>query len=259
MNGIVLEQDVPSEKLSQYAPERPHVYLVVVPAAQDDLGGAVGAGLHVGREVVVDEAATTKVNHFNLGPGVALDKYILRLQITVYEPKPMYEIQRSKYLLGYLLQTADCEILLFLHFPIVLAIFVEVISQQLCDDEKMFFVVEVVIESQQILIIEALTVLPNVSKQLDLVNALVEIVLVVLDDFHADHLLRVDVVALDGLREGRTAEVFYNLIATGDDGVYHYREFLGLLKSSLLPIKHYTEVVAVVYHPVKFSRIEYVV
>lgn len=66
----------------------------------------------------------------------------------------------------------------------------------------MLLVIEVVIEFKEVLLVQVLAISIDESQKLDLVHRLVEVVLVVFDDFHAHHLLRVDVIALDGLREG---------------------------------------------------------
>ena len=53
--------------------------------------------------------------------------------------------------------------------------------------------------------IKILTISIDVTEELDFINRLVEVVLVVFDNLHADHLLSVDIVALDGFGESRAA------------------------------------------------------
>ena len=63
----------------------------------------------------------------------------------------------------------------------------------------MFFVVEVIDQLKQVLLVQIFTVGVDVAQQFNLVNTLVKVVFVILDDFHADHLLSMDVVTLDSL------------------------------------------------------------
>jgi hypothetical protein len=65
----------------------------------------------------------------------------------------------------------------------------------------MLLVVEVVDHLEEILRVKVVTVGRDESEELDLIDTLIEVVLVVLDDFHANHLLSVNVITLDGFRE----------------------------------------------------------
>lgn len=71
LDGLVLEQHVPGPELGQNAAETPHVDFVVVFAADDNFGGPVGPALHVGAQMVVDEAAGPEVDDFHLASAVA--------------------------------------------------------------------------------------------------------------------------------------------------------------------------------------------
>jgi hypothetical protein len=81
-------------ELRQNAAQGPDVDLVAVRQAQDDLGGAVGARLDVGAEVVRGEAAAAQVNHLNLAPRVALHQNVLRLQVAVQQAQAVQEAER---------------------------------------------------------------------------------------------------------------------------------------------------------------------
>jgi hypothetical protein len=43
LHRVILEEDITSKKFSKDAAKGPHIYLVVIPASQDDLRGTVGA------------------------------------------------------------------------------------------------------------------------------------------------------------------------------------------------------------------------
>ena len=70
-----------------------------------------------------------------------------------------------------------------------------------------------------------------VPQQLDLVEALVEEVLVVLDDLDAHRLAGVQVEALHRLREGRRAEVLLDLVPRSDERVDTDGEVLVLFEA----------------------------
>ena len=123
----------------------------------------------------------------------------------------------------------------------------------------MLFVIEVVVELEEVFVIEAFTVGVDEAQELDLIDRLVEVVLVILDDLHADHLLSVDVVALNGLRECSRTQILNHLVAAGDDRVNDYWEILGLFEAGLLSVEDNSKVVAVVDDAVELCRIEVVV
>lgn len=98
----------------------------------------------------------------------------------------------------YPLESAYCKVWLsLLNISVVLRVFIEIISEELSDYEQMFLVVKEVVEFQEMLLIKIFTVSLDVSKQLDLIDTLVKVILIVLNDLHAHHLLSVDVIALN--------------------------------------------------------------
>lgn len=107
------------------------------------------------------------------------------------------EVQGVQDLLGHFLETRNVEVVLLLNLTVVLGVLIEVVSQELCHDEQMFFVVEVIEHFQEVLRIEIIAVGADESKEFDLIYTLIEIVFVVLNDFHANHLLSVDIIALN--------------------------------------------------------------
>ena len=80
----------------------------------------------------------------------------------------------------------------------------------------MLFVIEEIVHFENILLV-AVAILIDVPKELDLIDGLVHVILVVLDDLHANHLLRLNVEHLDCLREGGRAEVLKNLVPSGNN------------------------------------------
>lgn len=161
--------------------------------------------------------------------------------------KLMDVVESIQDLLGHLLQSGNVEVVLLLDLSVVLGVLVEVVSKQFRNNNEMLLVIKVVDHPQQVLLVQVVSVALDESEQLDLVNALVEVVFVVFNNFHADHLLSVDVVTLDCLREGSRAEILHNLISSSNDGVHDNWEVFGLLKPCLLAIKHYLEVVAIIH------------
>lgn len=109
----------------------------------------------------------------------------------------MNEVQSIQNLLGHFLKSWYVEIVLFLNLSVVLGILIEVISQKFRDNEKMLFVIKVVNDLQKIFRVKIFTVCTDKSEQLDLINTLVKVILIVLNNFHADHLLSMNIIALD--------------------------------------------------------------
>ena len=83
LNRVILEEYISSEELSQDASETPNVDLVVVAASENDLRGAIRARLHIGAQMVMDEAAAAKVDDLDLTARVRLDQNVLWLKVTV--------------------------------------------------------------------------------------------------------------------------------------------------------------------------------
>jgi hypothetical protein len=90
---------------------------------------------------------------------------------------------------------------------------VEVVFEQLCDEEEVLLVVEVVVEVQDVVRV-GVTLTVDVTQELDLIEALVKEVFVVFDDLKA-HLglardtrdtVRVCVVACESRRESKKHE-----------------------------------------------------
>ena len=171
----------------------------------------------------------------------------------------MDERERVQNLLRDALQSRHIEVELFLDLPVVLGVLVKVVSQKLRHNKQVLLVIKEVNKLEQVLRVKILTVCVDVAQQLDLVNRLVEVVLVVLDDLHAHHLLRMNVVALDSLRKGCTSKVLDNLIATSYNAVDDDREVFCLFKARFFAIKDHTQVVTVVDHAVELSRVELIV
>ena len=92
--------------------------------------------------MVMDEAAATEVNHFDLTARVWLDQDVLWLEITVNQLKIMDEGECVKDLLSDSLKSWYVEIELLLNLSIVLWVLIQVVTQELRHYEQMFLVVE---------------------------------------------------------------------------------------------------------------------
>ena len=90
-------------------------------------------------------------------------------------------VKSNEYLLCDFLQPPKSEIRLWLVFPVEFIKFIEIIFQELCDNEQVFLVVEVIIDFEYILFIY-IAIEIDVFQEFNLVDTLVEVVLVVLND-----------------------------------------------------------------------------
>mmetsp|Transcript_65644 Transcript_65644/g.172006 ORF Transcript_65644/g.172006 Transcript_65644/m.172006 type:complete len:489 (+) Transcript_65644:75-1541(+) len=241
LHRVVLEEHVAGPQLCEHAAQGPDVHLAAVGESQQHLGRAVGTRLHVGGEPVVDKARGAKVDELHLAPGIRLDEHVLRLQVSVDQPQAVDVLQRPEQLPSDPLQMPQGEIRLLALLAVELGELVQVVAQELRDDDEVLLVVEVVDETQAVLLVHILRVGVDKLQQLDLVKGLVYVVLVVLDDLHADHLAGLEVQALHRPREGRRAQVVQNLVARCDDGVHHDRELLGVLEARPVPLVDHTQ------------------
>lgn len=146
--------------------------------------------------MVIDEARGAEVNDLDFTSAVRLDEDVLWLQVAVNEPQGVHVVQGSQDLSRDLLQPSDGKVRLISAFPIELAELVQVVTEKLGHDDQVLLVVEVIVEAQDVVVVD-IAVYIDVLQQLDLIQGLVEEVLVILDNFHADHLVRVQVQALD--------------------------------------------------------------
>lgn len=149
----------------------------------------------------MDKATGAEINHLDLTSRVRLNQNVFRLQIAMDQVKIMNKVQSVQNLLRHFLQSRNVEIVLFLNFSVVLGILVEIISEKLCHNEKMFFMIEIVNDLQEILRVEVITVSANESEKFDFIDTLIKVVLIVLNNLHAHHLFSVDVIALDSFGE----------------------------------------------------------
>ena len=207
----------------------------------------------------MDETTTSKVDNLDLTSRIRLDQNVLRLQITVNQFEIMDKGESVQDLLCDSLEARNIEVNFLFNFPIVLGIFVEVVSEKLSDDKEMLFVIEEINQLEEILLIKIFTVSVDISQKFDLINRLIEVILIVLNNLHANHLLCVDVIALNGFREGGTAEIFDDLVATCNNTIDDNREVFGLLEACLLSIENNAQVVAVIDDTIKLSWVELVI
>ena len=120
LDRVVLEEDMASEKLGQDASQTPNIYLVIVAASKDDFRGAIGARLNVATQMIMNEAAAAKVDHFDFTARVRFNENVLRLQITVDKFEIMAERERVQDLLCDALQARHVEVNLLLNLSVVL-------------------------------------------------------------------------------------------------------------------------------------------
>ena len=123
----------------------------------------------------------------------------------------------------------------------------------------MFFVVEEVDEAEEVFAVQVGAVGLDVSEEFDLINRLVEVILIILNNLHADHLLRMNIVALDSLREGSATQVLDHLVTSSHDTVDHDREVLRLFEASFLTVEDHAQVVTIIDDVVELGGVELVV
>mmetsp|Transcript_475 Transcript_475/g.1325 ORF Transcript_475/g.1325 Transcript_475/m.1325 type:complete len:346 (+) Transcript_475:66-1103(+) len=196
LHGVVLEEHAARPELRDDTAQGPEVDLLVVGQAKDHLRRAVGARLHVAREVVTQEAGGAKVNELDLAPRVGPHEDVLRLEVRVNEREAVDVVQRHEHLPADPLQAAQGEVGrvgVLAHGP---GEVVEVLAEELRDDDQVLLEVKVVHQVQAALCINVVSVCLDDPEQLDLVDALVQDVLVVLDYLHAHQLVCLQVQAL---------------------------------------------------------------
>mmetsp|Transcript_5060 Transcript_5060/g.17563 ORF Transcript_5060/g.17563 Transcript_5060/m.17563 type:complete len:355 (-) Transcript_5060:1221-2285(-) len=237
---LVLEEHPPSQELRQDAPERPHVNLEVVRQTQDHLGRTVAPGLDVVRRVVGDEAAAAEVDHFDFAPRVAPDENILGLQVAVDEREGVEVLERLQHLARDGSQARNVEVELLAAPAVVPRKLVQVGAEELADDEEVLLVIKVVVETKHAFLV-ARVVAVNKLQKLNLVEALVEKVFVVVDDLHANRHARLQIRRLDGFAERRLPEKLRHLVALRHDGVHSDRELFALLEASAPEAMHHLE------------------
>jgi hypothetical protein len=88
----------------------------------------------------------------------------------VDEPQAMDKVESCKNLLRDFLKASYIKVSLLFHLSVVLAVLIEVISEQLCHNKEVLLVIEVIEELEKILIIEVFAIGVDVSEKLDFVN-----------------------------------------------------------------------------------------
>mmetsp|Transcript_49500 Transcript_49500/g.125769 ORF Transcript_49500/g.125769 Transcript_49500/m.125769 type:complete len:271 (-) Transcript_49500:1004-1816(-) len=172
------------------------------------------------------------------------------------EPQAVNIFQGNEELLGDPLEVAESEEGILPVLFVVGGELVQVVPQQLGDDDQVLLVVEVIDHSQAVLFVDVLRIGIDQFQEFDLVERLVDEVLVVLDDFHADHLACLEIQALHRAAEGRRAQVVQDLVAGRDNAVDLNRELLVLLKAGPVPLVDHLEVEAVEHDAVHFDGVE---
>lgn len=132
----------------------------------------------------MEEYAGAEVDDLHQAPGVGLHEYVLRLKVAMDNVKPMDVFHGSHYLMGDALHSPQVKVLGLLTFVVHAVSFEQVIAEQLCYDDEVLFVVEVVVEAENVLLVN-LPVVVDVLEQLNLVDRLVDVVLVVIYYLHA--------------------------------------------------------------------------
>lgn len=153
------------------------------------------------------------------------------------------------------LHPSQGEVRLWLFLPVELVVFVEIVLEELGDYKEVLFVVEVIENSQDIMLVD-ISIYIDEGEQLDFIDALVKIILVVFYDFHAVVMAGPQVLTLDCLAEGSGSQVLFDDVPTCDDRPYYDRELFGLLKACSLTVVNHFQVEAVVNGVVMPHRVK---
>jgi hypothetical protein len=82
----------------------------------------------------------------------------------------MDKVESCKNLLRDFLKASHIKVSLLFHLSVVLSVLIEVISEQLCHNEEVLLVVEIIEEFEKVLIIEVFAIGIDISEKLDFVN-----------------------------------------------------------------------------------------
>lgn len=86
------------------------------------------------------------------------------------KPQAMDKVEGCKNLLRDFLKASYIKVSLLFHLSVVLAVLIEVISEQLCHNEEVLLVVEIIKELEKVLIIKVFTIGVDISEKLDFIN-----------------------------------------------------------------------------------------
>ena len=86
------------------------------------------------------------------------------------ESQAMDKVESCKNLLRDFLKASHIKVSLLFHLSVVLSVLIEVISEQLCHNEEVLLVVEIIEEFEKVLIIEVFAIGIDISEKLDFVN-----------------------------------------------------------------------------------------
>ena len=131
----------------------------------------------------MEKYAGAQVDYLDFLFGVGLDQYVFWLQIGVDDMQSMYLIQCQQDLTAVVLKNFGIEVL-GVHFVGIQ----EAVLEELGDQHEMFFVVEVIMQSEEMALL-SIAVGRDIPQQFDFVDGLIEVVLgiggfVVLDYFY---------------------------------------------------------------------------
>ncbi len=82
----------------------------------------------------------------------------------------MDKVESCQNLLRDFLKASYIKVSLLFYLPVVLAVLIEIISEQLCNNEEVLLVVEVIEEFEKVLIVKVFTIGINISEKLNFVN-----------------------------------------------------------------------------------------
>jgi len=118
----------------------------------------------------------------------------------------------------------------------------------------MFLVLKLVLKSENVVCVRVSIVI-DVAEQLNFINALVEVVFVVVDYLEADQFLANDVFAHLCFAKRGTAKIVYENLPPSYKSWSFHVEFFTLLKASLLSVKYHFQVECIKNRIVNFNWI----
>ena len=147
----------------------------------------------------------------------------------------------------------------FFNLSTIFWIFIKIIPKKLCYYKKMFFMVEIINNFQKILCIKIIAISLYKSKKFDFINTLIKIVFIIFNNFHANHLFCMNIIALYSFWKSGRSQIFNNLITTSDYRIHYNWKFFSFFKTCFLSVKYNSQIITVINCFIKFSRIKFII
>ena len=134
-------------------------------------------------------------------------------------------------------------------------IFVEIFFHLFGDYKQMLFKIERIIKFEHIFGFQVICIIINIFKQFDFINGLIEIVLIIFDDFETDIFVGEQVFAADRLRKGCLSQVGGDLVSARDHRMDYDRKLFRFFEACSFPVENHVQIKSVVPNSVRMQRV----